>query len=102
MTEALLGRGAAGAGEKAYRHSEHRAEHEPHDVFAQVTRGQETLAEAAQIVPQNVGHRTEQAHQDRQQVAPQNVEHCGQRAIVAREPGRQIVVGQVFLTLQIA
>jgi hypothetical protein len=41
---------------QADRHSEHGAEHEAYDVFAQVARGKETIADTAQIAPQNVSH----------------------------------------------
>ena len=47
----LLGSVAAGAGEKADRYSKHCAEHETYDVFAQIARGKETIADAAQIAP---------------------------------------------------
>jgi hypothetical protein len=43
---------AAGAGEKADRHSKHRAEHETYDVIAQIAWGKKTILDAAQIAPQ--------------------------------------------------
>jgi hypothetical protein len=39
-----IGEDILGGREKADCHSEHRAKHEPYDVFAQVARGKETIA----------------------------------------------------------
>lgn len=39
-----IGDDILGGREKADCHSEHRAKHEPYDVFAQVARGKETIA----------------------------------------------------------
>ena len=47
-----IGDDILGGREKADRHSEHRAKHEPYDVFAQIARGKETIADTAQIAPQ--------------------------------------------------